>query len=110
MGWLLPPRKYRKALVDAKRFADLGNAALPQLVLARLMEDRHLTITFGRDGCRGSDTDLAAAALARGVKVQPLSWHSQRRYPPGLVLGYAARTADEIAEGVAVVGEALRGG
>ncbi|MGW2027461.1 MocR-like pyridoxine biosynthesis transcription factor PdxR [Streptomyces decoyicus] len=147
VGWLLPPPKYRKALVEAKRFADLGNAALPQLVLARLMEsgelerglrllrrrhrrrrdamiaairDRlpdatvhgaaaglHLTITFGRDGCRASDTDLAAAALARGVKVQPLSWHSQRPSPPGLVLGYAARTADEITEGVAVVGEAL---
>ncbi|MFC9235746.1 PLP-dependent aminotransferase family protein [Streptomyces decoyicus] len=147
VGWLLPPPKYRKALVEAKRFADLGNAALPQLVLARLMEsgelerglrllrrrhrrrrdamiaairDRlpgatvhgaaaglHLTITFGRDGCRASDTDLAAAALARGVKVQPLSWHSQRPSLPGLVLGYAARTADEISEGVAVVGEAL---
>ncbi|MFD0167367.1 PLP-dependent aminotransferase family protein [Streptomyces decoyicus] len=147
VGWLLPPPKYRKALVDAKRFADLGNAALPQLVLARLMEsgelerglrllrrrhrrrrdamitairDRlpdvtvhgaaaglHLTITFGRDGCRASDTDLAAAALARGVKVQPLSWHSQRPSLPGLVLGYAARTPDEITEGVAVMGEAL---
>ncbi|MEU9489696.1 PLP-dependent aminotransferase family protein [Streptomyces decoyicus] len=147
VGWLLPPPKYRKALVEAKRFADLGNAALPQLVLARLMEsgelerglrllrrrhrrrrdamiaairDRlpdatvhgaaaglHLTITFERDGCRASDTDLAAAALARGVKVQPLSWHCQRPSLPGLVLGYAARTADEISEGVAVVGEAL---
>ncbi|MEJ8649543.1 PLP-dependent aminotransferase family protein [Streptomyces sp. MS1.AVA.3] len=147
VGWLLPPPKYRKALVDAKRFADLGNAALPQLVLARLMEsgelerglrllrrrhrrrrdamiaairDRlpdatvhgaaaglHLTITFGRDGRRASDTDLAAAALARGVKVQPLSWHSQRPSLPGLVLGYAARTPDEITEGVSVVGEAL---
>ncbi|MET7798682.1 PLP-dependent aminotransferase family protein [Streptomyces decoyicus] len=147
VGWLLPPPKYWKALVDAKRFADLGNAALPQLVLARLMEsgelerglrllrrrhrrrrdamiaairDRlpdatvhgaaaglHLTLTFGRDGRRVSDTDLAAAALARGVKVQPLSWHSQRPSPPGLVLGYAARTVDEITEGVAVVSEAL---
>ncbi|MGY5131479.1 MocR-like pyridoxine biosynthesis transcription factor PdxR [Streptomyces nigrescens] len=150
VGWLLPPRKYRKALVDAKRFADLGNAALPQLVLARLMEsgelerrlrllrrrhrrrrdamiaairDRlpgatvhgaaaglHLTLTFGRDGYLGSDTDLAAAALAHGVKVHPLSWHSQRPAPPGLVLGYAARTPDEITQGVAVVGEVLRGG
>ncbi|QIK07514.1 PLP-dependent aminotransferase family protein [Streptomyces sp. ID38640] len=150
VGWLLPPRKYRKALVDAKRFADLGNAALPQLVLARLMEsgelerrlrllrrrhrrrrdamiaairDRlpgatvhgaaaglHLTLTFGRDGYRGSDTDLAAAALAHGVKVHPLSWHSQRPAPPGLVLGYAARTPDEITQGVAVIGEALTGG
>lgn len=150
VGWLLPPRKYRKALVDAKRFADLGNAALPQLVLARLMEsgelerrlrllrrrhrrrrdamiaairDRlpgatvhgaaaglHLTLTFARDGYRGSDTDLAAAALAHGVKVHPLSWHSQRPSPPGLVLGYAARTPDEITQGVAVVGEVLSGG
>ncbi|WP_405409076.1 PLP-dependent aminotransferase family protein [Streptomyces decoyicus] len=150
VGWLLPPPKYRKALVDAKRFADLGNAALPQLVLARLMEsgelerglrllrrrhrrrrdamiaairDRlpdatvhgaaaglHLTVTFGPDGYRGSDTDLAAAVLARGVKVQPLSWHSQRPSPPGLVLGYAARTPDEITEGVAVVGKVLSSG
>lgn len=150
VGWLLPPPKYRNALVDAKRFADLGNAALPQLVLARLMEsgelerglrllrrrhrrrrdamiaairDRlpdatvhgaaaglHLMVTFGPDGYRGSDTDLAAAALARGVKVQPLSWHSQRPSPPGLVLGYAARTPDEITEGVAVVGKVLSRG
>ncbi|WSW56805.1 PLP-dependent aminotransferase family protein [Streptomyces platensis] len=150
VGWLLPPRKYRKALVDAKRFADLGNAALPQLVLARLMESGeverrlrllrrrhrrrrdamiaairahlpgatvhgaaaglHLTLTFGPDGYRGSDTELAAAALAHGVKVHPLSWHSQRSSPPGLVLGYAARTPDEITQGVAVIGAALTGG
>ncbi|NEA46685.1 PLP-dependent aminotransferase family protein [Streptomyces sp. SID10815] len=38
IGWLLAPPKYRDALVDAKRFADLGNAALPQLVLAQFME------------------------------------------------------------------------
>ncbi|MGI5350876.1 PLP-dependent aminotransferase family protein [Streptomyces sp. CA-250714] len=38
VGWLLAPARYREALTDAKRFADLGNAALPQLVLARLME------------------------------------------------------------------------
>ncbi|MFF8786432.1 PLP-dependent aminotransferase family protein [Streptomyces sp. NPDC015125] len=150
VGWVLAPPGYRKALVDAKRFADLGNAALPQLVLARLMESGelerrlrllrrrhrqrrdamiaairaqlpgatvhgaaaglHLTITFAPGACRGSDTDLAAAALARGVKVQPLSWHRQLPAAPGLVLGYAARTPGEIAEGVAVLGEALTGG
>ncbi len=38
VGWMLAPPKYRDALVDAKRFADLGNPVLPQLVLARLME------------------------------------------------------------------------
>ncbi|MFD5397675.1 PLP-dependent aminotransferase family protein [Streptomyces sp. NPDC127097] len=148
VGWLLPPPKYREAVVDAKRFADLGSAALPQLVLARLMESGelerrlrllrrrhrrrrdamiaairahlpgatvhgaaagvHLTLTFGPDGYRGSDTDLAAAALTHGVKVHPLSWHCQRPSPPGLVLGYAARTQDEITQGLAVVGEVLR--
>ncbi|XVQ15437.1 PLP-dependent aminotransferase family protein [Spirillospora sp. CA-255316] len=120
VGWIVAPAEYRDALVDAKRFADLGNAALPQLVLARLMESGelerqlrflrrrhrrrrdamiraigaqlpgavvhgaaaglHLMITFG-GGLGGGlrDTDLAAAALARGVKVHPLSWHARRR-------------------------------
>ncbi|WP_077193068.1 MocR-like pyridoxine biosynthesis transcription factor PdxR [Streptomyces lydicus] len=150
VGWLLAPAAYREAFVDAKRFADLGNAVLPQLVLARLMEsgelerglrllrrrhrrrrdamiaaiaDRlpgatvhgaaaglHLTITFGDEAGPGADTELAAAALARGVKVHPLSWHAQRPYRQGLVLGYAARSPGEIAEGVAVLGEALASG
>ncbi|MGW0907209.1 MocR-like pyridoxine biosynthesis transcription factor PdxR [Streptomyces sp. NPDC002853] len=145
IGWVLAPPRYRDALVAAKRFADLGNAVLPQLVLARLMESGalerqlrllrgrhrrhrdtmiaavrthlpqavvhgaaaglHLTITFD---ARFRDTELAAAALARGVKVQPLSWHSQRPHRPGLVLGYAAPTAADIAEGLATLGDALR--
>jgi GntR family transcriptional regulator/MocR family aminotransferase len=135
VGWALVPSRYFSALVDAKRYADLGNAALPQLVLAHLMESGelerqlrfirrrhrrkrdamiaaigthlpdavvhgaaaglHLTITFDADL---SDVDLAAAALHRGVKTQPLSWHRQRPGPPGLVLGYGASTATEITE------------
>ncbi|MGD3106452.1 PLP-dependent aminotransferase family protein [Streptomyces sp. YGL11-2] len=147
VGWLLAPSAYREALVDAKRFADLGNAVLPQLVLAQLMESGelerrlrqmrrrhrlrrdalidalrnhlpggtvhgaaaglHLTITFPPDA--PPDAELAAAALARGVKVQPLSWHAQRPYGcPGLVLGYAARTPGELTEGAALLGAALR--
>ncbi|ARX88984.1 GntR family transcriptional regulator [Streptomyces alboflavus] len=133
------------ALVDAKRFADLGNAALPQLVLAHLMEsgelerhlrflrrrhrgrrdamiaalaDRlpgavvhgaaaglHLTVTL-EPGC--DDVALAAAALERGVKVQPLSWHAQRPGRPGQVLGYAASTPSDIREGVSVPRGPLR--
>ncbi|MEV0371189.1 PLP-dependent aminotransferase family protein [Streptomyces sp. NPDC050636] len=151
VGWLLAPPKYRDPLVEAKRFADLGNAVLPQLVLARLMESGemerrlrllrrrhrrrrdamieairrhlpgatvhgaaaglHLTITFERGLDSGgdlADVDLAAAALAKGVKVQPLSWHSLRPQPPGLVLGYAARSPSDLAEGVFVISEALR--
>ncbi|MBZ4323291.1 MocR-like pyridoxine biosynthesis transcription factor PdxR [Streptomyces huiliensis] len=144
LGWLLAPARYREALVDAKRFTDLGSAALPQLALARLLESGelerhlrqlrrrhrrrrdamieaigarlpgavvhgaaaglHLMVTFegGPD-----DAAVAAAALERGVKVQPLSWHSLRPRRPGLVLGYAVLPASEIAEGVATVAEVI---
>ncbi|KAB2371718.1 MocR-like pyridoxine biosynthesis transcription factor PdxR [Actinomadura montaniterrae] len=146
-GWVLAPPRHRDALVDAKRFADLGNAALPQLVLADLMESGemerqlrtlrrrhrarrdtmiaairarlpgavvhgaaaglHLLVTFPeRPGLR--DADLAAAALARGVKTQPLSWHAQRPGPPGLVLGYAATAPSAIDDGVTAIAAALR--
>ncbi|MEN3616058.1 PLP-dependent aminotransferase family protein [Plantactinospora sp. ZYX-F-223] len=145
VGWLLAPSRYRAALVDAKRTADLGNAALPQLVLAELIESGalerqlrflrrrhvrrrdamiaairthlpdavvhgaaaglHLMITFSSGV---DDVELATAALARGVKVQPLSWHRQRPGPPGLVLGYAANTTAEISDGIAAVGAVPR--
>jgi GntR family transcriptional regulator/MocR family aminotransferase len=157
-GWVVAPPRYRDTLVAAKRFADLGNPSLPQLVLARLMESGelerhlrrlrhrhrrrrdamitairdhlpgaavhgaaaglHLLITFdgaadgvaaARERVEFADTELAAAALARGVKVHPLSWHRQRPGPPGLLLGYAASTATAVAEGVATLGEVLRG-
>ena len=42
VGWLLAPPRYREELIAAKRFADLGNAVLAQLVLARLMETGEL--------------------------------------------------------------------
>jgi GntR family transcriptional regulator/MocR family aminotransferase len=145
VGWLLAPPRYRDALVAGKRNTDLGNAALPQLVLASLMESGelgrqlrflrgrhrrrrdamiaavrahlpgalvhgaaaglHLMITFDADF---ADADLAAAALARGVKVQPLSWHRQRPGPPGLVLGYAASPPADITEAIAILGQATR--
>ncbi|MFG2147087.1 PLP-dependent aminotransferase family protein [Streptomyces sp. NPDC048696] len=145
IGWMVPPPRYRDALTDAKRFVDLGNPVLPQLVLARLMEsgdlERHLRLLRGRHRRRRDamidaiaehlpgatvhgaaaglhltltytaevpDTVLAAAALARGVKCQPLSWHSQLPGRPGLVLGYAATPPGAVAEGVAVLGEVLR--
>ncbi|MEU8777606.1 PLP-dependent aminotransferase family protein [Streptomyces sp. NPDC048606] len=66
----------------------------------------HLMVTF--DGAPFADTDLAAAALALGVKTHPLSWHRMRPGPPGLILGYAAGPAGEIEEGVALLGRALR--
>ncbi|MER6612127.1 PLP-dependent aminotransferase family protein [Streptomyces xantholiticus] len=146
IGWVIPPRRHRDALMETKRFTDLGNAVLPQLVLAHLMEcgdlERHLRLLRGRHRRRRDamieaiaehlpgavvhgaaaglhltvtyradvpDTELATAALARGVKCQPLSWHRQLPGPPGIVLGYAATPAGAIAEGVAILGEALLG-
>ncbi|MBD3931158.1 PLP-dependent aminotransferase family protein [Streptomyces chumphonensis] len=145
VGWLLVPRHLHDDVVAAKRLTDLGNALLPQLVLARLMESGdlerhlralrrrhrrrrdvmiealaahlpgavvhgtaaglHLLVTF--DG-RVRDTDVAAEALVRSVKAQPLAWHAIRPTGPGLVLGYAACTATEIREGVAVLAGVVR--
>ncbi|MFF9327197.1 PLP-dependent aminotransferase family protein [Streptomyces sp. NPDC014776] len=52
IGWLIAPPAYRAALTDVKRFTDLGNAVLPQLALARLMDsgdlERHLRLLRGR--------------------------------------------------------------
>ncbi|WP_447037550.1 MocR-like pyridoxine biosynthesis transcription factor PdxR [Streptomyces sp. DSM 118878] len=143
LGWLLAPRAYRSQLVDAKRLVDLGNAALPQLALARLMESGdlerhlrlvrrhhrrrrdamiaairthlpgalthgaaaglHLTITWDT-AYAGPDAAFAAAALDRGVKTHPLSWHTQRPHPPGLVLGYAATPPTAITEAMTELG------
>lgn len=144
VGWVLAPTRYHDAIVAAKRYADLGNPVLAQLVLARLMDSGemerqlrfarrrnrrrrdamieaigaflpgatvhgaaaglHLMVTFDTDL---SDVDLAARALARGVKAQPLSWHAQLPSKPGLVLGYAARTPTEIGDGIAALGRVV---
>jgi GntR family transcriptional regulator / MocR family aminotransferase len=46
LGWMVPPPDLRDDLATAKQMSDLGNAALPQLVLARLIMsgelERHL--------------------------------------------------------------------
>jgi GntR family transcriptional regulator/MocR family aminotransferase len=46
LGWLIAPRRMQPALLEAKHDSDLGNPALPQLVLARLLAsgdyERHL--------------------------------------------------------------------
>ena len=106
-------------------------AHLPGALVHGAAAGLHLMITFGGDsGGRGvavgdfavgdfaggglavgdfADVDLAVAALAAGVKVQPLSWHSQRPGPPGLVLGYAANSPSVITEGIATIARILHG-
>ncbi|MCE7081058.1 PLP-dependent aminotransferase family protein [Streptomyces sp. ST2-7A] len=69
----------------------------------------HLTVTFAT----GDDLRAATAALEAGVRVHPLSWHvspnTRGSHRPGLVLGYAAHPPGAIAEGVALLGGAVRG-
>jgi GntR family transcriptional regulator/MocR family aminotransferase len=100
-------------------------AHLPQATVHGAAAGVHLTITFeagfaggnagatglagGNAGATGlADTDLAAAAIARGLKVQPLSWHCQRPYPPGLVLGYAANTPTDITDRITLLASLVR--
>ena len=52
VGWMVVPTRYQQSMVAAKRDIDLGNAVLPQLVLAQLMEcgdlERHLRLVRRR--------------------------------------------------------------
>jgi GntR family transcriptional regulator / MocR family aminotransferase len=143
----MAPARLHDELVAAKRTADLGNAALPQLVLAELMGsgamERHLRTLRARHRrrrdamtdairrhlpnarvhgaaaglhlmvtleSRMDDVAIAAAALDRGVKVQPLSWHRQLPGPSGLVLGYAACGSNDIEAGIATLRAVIRRG
>ncbi|SBT41155.1 MocR-like pyridoxine biosynthesis transcription factor PdxR [Micromonospora auratinigra] len=103
IGWLLVPPRWHTALVDAKRMADLGNAALPQLVLAELMTsgalERHLRM-LRRRHVRRRD------AMLRAVREQ---------LPGAVVHGAAAGlhllvTLPDEVDDVAVAAAALRRG
>ncbi|WP_433378063.1 PLP-dependent aminotransferase family protein [Actinoplanes sp. CA-142083] len=52
LGWMIAPRRLQPALLEAKHDTDLGNPALPQLVLARLLAtgdyERHLRMVRAR--------------------------------------------------------------
>ena len=56
IGWVVAPPRLRDRLVAVKRDTDLGNATLPQLVLARLIDngdlERHLRLTRARHRTR----------------------------------------------------------
>jgi len=63
LGWLVPPARLRAALTGAKHASDLGNPALPQLVLAHLIATgqlaRHIRAARARQRDR-RDALLAA--------------------------------------------------
>jgi len=92
-------RRRRDAMLQAIR------THLPQADVHGAAAGLHVMITFDAEF---ADAELAAAVLAGGVKVQPLSWHRQRPGPPGLVLGYAATAPTDIDEGIGAIGRAYK--
>ena len=83
-------RSRRDALLRALR------EHLPAARVQGIAAGLHLLITF--PGLAAQDTDLAEAILRAGVLVHPLSWHRQRPGVPGIVLGYAVHTPDQLHE------------
>ncbi|WP_330333907.1 PLP-dependent aminotransferase family protein [Streptomyces sp. NBC_00536] len=73
VGWLLVPPHHHEAVVTAKRNADLGNALLPQLVLAHLMTsgelERHLRFVRRRHRARRDAMLRAIGTHLPGARV-----------------------------------------
>jgi GntR family transcriptional regulator/MocR family aminotransferase len=76
LGWLIAPRRLHDDLIAAKHASDLGNPALPQLVVARLLAggeyDRHLRTVRARqrqrrDALLAGLRDHLPAARVEGV-------------------------------------------
>ncbi len=89
----------RDALLDALR------VLLPQARVQGVPAGLHLLITF--PDLALDDIELAERIHQAGVLVHPLSWHRQRPGPPGLVLGYAAHTPDQLREAAWRIARAL---
>ncbi|MFF8268577.1 PLP-dependent aminotransferase family protein [Streptomyces sp. NPDC016562] len=73
LGWLLVPPRLRERVITAKRYADLGNPVLAQLVLARLMDsgelERHLRFVRRRHRRRRDAMLRAVAERLPGARV-----------------------------------------
>jgi GntR family transcriptional regulator/MocR family aminotransferase len=97
-------RTRRDALLSALR------EHLPEVRVQGVAAGLHLLIMFpDLTGGQVVDTDLAERLLGAGVLVHPLSWHRQRAGAPGLVLGYAAHTPDQLREAARRIALAARG-
>ena len=93
-------RTRRDALLTAVR------EHLPHARVRGVAAGLHLLITF--PGLSMPDTEIAERILEAGVLVHPLSWHCQRDEEPGIVLGYAAYTPDQLGDAVRRVAGAVR--
>jgi GntR family transcriptional regulator / MocR family aminotransferase len=91
----------------SRRDALLGvlRAQLPQARVQGVPAGLHLLITF--PGLDLDDTELAERIRQAGVLVHPLSWHRQRPGVPGLVLGYASHTPDQLREAARRIARAV---
>ena len=94
-------RTRRDALLGALR------EQLPEARVQGVPAGLHLLITFPDAG--PGRHRLAERIHRAGVLVHPLSWHRQRPGPPGLVLGYAAHTPDQLREAARRIARALTG-
>ena len=94
-------RTRRDALLGALR------EHLPEARVQGVPAGLHLLITFPDRAGTVDDVDLAERIHRAGVLVHPLSWHRQRPGPPGLVLGYAAHTPDQLREAARRIARAL---
>jgi GntR family transcriptional regulator / MocR family aminotransferase len=93
----------------ARRDALLGGLReyLPGARVQGIAAGLHLLITFPELAGAVDDTDLAERIHRGGVLVHPLSWHRQLPGPPGLVLGYAVHTPDQLRDAALRIARAL---
>ena len=93
----------------SRRDALLGElrSLLPQARVQGVPAGLHLLVTF--PALDTDDIELAERIGRAGVLVHPLSWHRQLAGPPGLVLGYAAHTPDQLREAARRIARTLHG-
>lgn len=99
-------RQRQRARRDA--FLDELRDQLPEIRVSGVAAGLHLVIELRGDP--GTDAAVAGELLQRGVLVHPLSWHRQRPGPPGLVIGYAALSADRLREAARIVADVIGSG
>jgi GntR family transcriptional regulator/MocR family aminotransferase len=95
-------RQRRDALLDGLQ------EHLPHARVQGVAAGLHLLVTFPDLVGEVDDVDLAGRIHLTGVLVHPLSWHRQRTGPPGLVLGYAAHTPDQLRRAAQRIAGAVR--
>jgi GntR family transcriptional regulator/MocR family aminotransferase len=95
-------RARRDALLAALR------ESLPEAVIGGVAAGLHVPVTFPWLAGQVDDADLGAALAARGIRVQPLSWHRHTSGPPGLVIGYGAESPPQLAAAARHIAEVVR--